>query len=47
MRPTRTVRQDEGFKLDTAGRRYRYYLVWITGLPEQNKADILELSLKK
>ncbi len=41
------VRQDQVFELRTQGRRYRYYLVWISSLPEGNKADILELSLKK
>ena len=41
------VRQDQVFKLRTDGRRYRYYLVWISSLPEGNKADILELALKK
>jgi serine/threonine-protein kinase len=44
---TQTVGQDQVFDLRAGGRRYRYYLVWISDLPEQNKADILELSLKK
>jgi eukaryotic-like serine/threonine-protein kinase len=44
---TVSVGQDQVFDLRTNGRRYRYYLVWISELPEQSKADILELSLKK
>lgn len=31
--------------LDTGGRRFRYYLVWITELPDEGQAGILELSL--
>jgi len=42
-----TVRQDEKIPLDTARRRFRYYLVWITKLPESGKADIRELRLEK
>ena len=41
------VDQDERIALDTAGRQFRYYLVWITGLPPGGKADIRELSLKR
>ena len=44
---TTTVRQDEKIPLDTARRRFRYYLVWITRLPENGKADIRELGLEK
>jgi serine/threonine protein kinase len=44
---TTTVRQDEKIPLDTASRRFRYYLVWITKLPESGKADIRELRLEK
>jgi eukaryotic-like serine/threonine-protein kinase len=39
------IAQDERIALDTAGRPFRYYLVWITALPEGNKADIRELAL--
>jgi eukaryotic-like serine/threonine-protein kinase len=46
-RPVQSVRQDQRFPLDTEGRRYRYYLLWITRLPEDGKAEIRELSLKK
>jgi eukaryotic-like serine/threonine-protein kinase len=45
--PTTTVKQDQKFPLDTARRRFRYYLVWITELPEGGQADIRELSLEK
>jgi eukaryotic-like serine/threonine-protein kinase len=41
------VRQEQKFPLDTARRRFRYYLVWITRLPDEGKADIRELSLEK
>src|ERR671924_136920 len=44
---TTTVRQDEKIPLDTARQRFRYYLVWITRLPENGKAEIRELSLEK
>jgi eukaryotic-like serine/threonine-protein kinase len=33
--------------LDTAGRSYRNYLLWITSLPDGGKARIVELRLKK
>jgi hypothetical protein len=41
------VMQDERIPLDTAKSQFRYYLVWITGLPAGNKADIRELALRK
>ena len=44
---TTRVRQDQKIPLDTAQRRFRYYLVWITKLPEGGKADIRELRLEK
>jgi eukaryotic-like serine/threonine-protein kinase len=44
---TQTVGENERFPLDTAQRRYRYYLVWIKTLPEGGKARIQELSLKR
>ncbi len=46
-RAVQRVRQDQRFPLDTQGRRYRYYLLWITRLPEGGKAEIRELSLQK
>jgi hypothetical protein len=39
------VMQDERVPLDTAGRPFRNYLVWINALPSSNKADIRELAL--
>jgi eukaryotic-like serine/threonine-protein kinase len=44
---TVTVKQDQRFELDTALRKFRNYLIWITELPEGGKAVIRELSLKK
>jgi eukaryotic-like serine/threonine-protein kinase len=41
------VKQDQTISLDTAGRQFRYYLLWITALPTSNKADIRELSLRR
>jgi serine/threonine-protein kinase len=36
----------QSFKLDTADRRYRYYLVWITGLPpDEDHVAITQLTL--
>jgi tRNA A-37 threonylcarbamoyl transferase component Bud32 len=42
-----TVRTDrQRFKLDAGGKRYRYYLVWITQLPpNQQRVEIGELAL--
>ena len=42
-----TVKQDQRIDLDTAGRRFRYYLLWIVQLPSDNKAAIQEIGLKK
>jgi len=44
---TETVKEDQAFQLDTARRRFRYYLVWITQLPDSGKAEIQELSLSR
>jgi eukaryotic-like serine/threonine-protein kinase len=41
------VRENQRIQLDTAGQKFRYYLVWITTLPDGNKAKIQELGLKK
>jgi eukaryotic-like serine/threonine-protein kinase len=41
------VGEEHIFRLRTRGRKFRYYLLWITQLPEQNKAEIQELSLFK
>jgi serine/threonine-protein kinase len=42
-----TVKQDQQFDLDTASRKFRNYLLWISRLPEGGRAVIKELSLKK
>jgi serine/threonine-protein kinase len=44
---TTTVAEDQRLTLDTARRRFRYYLLWITKLPPDGKARIQELSLKR
>jgi serine/threonine-protein kinase len=41
------VRQEERFDLDTASRKFRNYLLWVSLLPEGGRAVIKELSLKK
>ncbi|HEY1275093.1 MAG TPA: protein kinase [Thermoleophilaceae bacterium] len=41
------VKEKQRIPLDTAGQKFRYYLVWITTLPPDNKAKIQELGLKK
>jgi eukaryotic-like serine/threonine-protein kinase len=45
--PPASMSEDDGITLDTRGRRFRYYLLWITDLKERPKAVIQELSLKK
>jgi hypothetical protein len=45
--PVENVEQDHAFRLKTKGRKFRNYLLWITELPEQNTAEIQELSLLK
>ncbi len=39
------VGQKEQIKLDTGGQPRRYYLLWITKLPDGNKADIAQVRL--
>ena len=41
------VNEDHTFRLRTQGRVYRYYLLWISELPEDGKAEVQELSLLK
>src|SRR5919107_4442250 len=41
--PVQTVEQDHTFRLRTRGRVYRYYLLWISDLPESGKAEVQEL----
>src|SRR5215217_1338486 len=45
--PVRKVAEDHIFRLHTRGRKFRNYLIWISELPQQNKAEIQELSLLK
>jgi serine/threonine protein kinase len=44
---TKNAQETERFSLRTRGQRFRYYLVWITRLPDTGEAKIQELSLKK
>jgi hypothetical protein len=41
------VSQEQQLPLDTGGARFRYYLLWITELPEQGKATVKELTLRR
>ena len=45
MSPNAKVDQDHTFRLRTRGRVYRYYLLWISQLPEGGEAQVQELSL--
>jgi eukaryotic-like serine/threonine-protein kinase len=45
--PVQDVGEDHTFRLRTRGRKFRNYLLWITELPAQNKAEIQELSVLK
>jgi tRNA A-37 threonylcarbamoyl transferase component Bud32 len=45
LAPKRTVDETQRIALNTRGRRYRYYLIWIVSLPDGNKANLMELSL--
>jgi serine/threonine-protein kinase len=45
---TRTkIKETTRIPLDTAGRRFRYYLLWIVSLPPGNRADVRELGLRR
>ena len=44
---TVTVKREQAIQLDTARRPFRYYLLWISELPDGGQAAIKELSLKK
>jgi eukaryotic-like serine/threonine-protein kinase len=44
---TVTVKREQKIPLDTARQRFRYYLLWISELPDGGQAAIKELSLKK
>jgi serine/threonine-protein kinase len=41
----RRVGQEQQITLDTGGQSFRYYLLWITELPEDGKAAVKELSV--
>ncbi|HZG49801.1 MAG TPA: protein kinase [Thermoleophilaceae bacterium] len=40
------VRENQTFDLDIARSRFRYYLLWITKLPEGGKVEVRELGLR-
>ena len=39
--------QEQDIPLDTVGQSFRYYLLWITELPDDGKAAVKELSVLK
>ena len=41
------ISQDARVRVRTEGQRFRYYLIWITSLPEGKKAAIAELTLRR
>jgi eukaryotic-like serine/threonine-protein kinase len=43
--PAAKVKEDQTFRIQTRGRLYHYYLLWISELPEAGKAEVQELSL--
>ena len=43
--PVERVNEDHTFRIRTQRRKYRYYLLWISALPEDGKAEVQELSL--
>ena len=45
--PVATVKEDQTFRIRTRGRLYRYYLLWITELPEGGKVIGKSLGLEK
>jgi len=45
--PIREVEEEHTFRLRTQRRKFRNYLLWINELPEENKAEVQELSLLK
>jgi eukaryotic-like serine/threonine-protein kinase len=45
--PAAKVKEDQTFRIQTRGRLYRNYLLWISDLPEGGKAEVQELSLLK
>ena len=45
LSPVEQVEEDHTFRLRTRNRMYRYYLLWISRLPDGGKAKVQELSL--
>jgi serine/threonine-protein kinase len=46
LAPSRQFQRRENVELDTGGKRFRYYLVWITALPDDSeKVELAELRL--
>src|ERR687895_745123 len=45
--PNVRVRENQAIPLDTAQQEFRYYLLWISELPEGGKAVVKELSLQR
>ncbi|MEA2418888.1 MAG: eukaryotic-like serine/threonine-protein kinase, partial [Thermoleophilaceae bacterium] len=45
--PTVVVKREQAIQLDTAGKGFRNYLLWISALPEGGKVTIKELALKR
>jgi serine/threonine-protein kinase len=39
--------EEEAIGLDTGGKEYTHYLLWITSLPEGGRAEIAELTLRQ
>jgi serine/threonine-protein kinase len=45
LSPVAEVEEDHTFRLRPDGHRYRYYLLWISELPDDGKARVQELAL--
>jgi eukaryotic-like serine/threonine-protein kinase len=45
--PTVRAKENQAIQLDTASQEFRYYLLWISELPDGGKAVVKELSLKR
>ncbi len=41
------VAQDARIEVDTLDRSYRYYLLWITSLGDNERAEVQELTLRR
>ena len=42
-----TVAESDRIRIDTSGRRYRYYLLWVVDLGAESSASVLELTLQQ